>query len=716
MTSLTRLSLFLTLLLIPAPAICVNQSGIADTSAINRMTREAYIISRQNAALSLEMGHRALRESREAEYEKGMADAALALGMAYFTLYNPGDSALFYSIKALESYKTLDDILGEARACYTLAYTFSFKGQMDESERYSRKSLELFRKAGDKRGMINASSALAYIARRKGDLEEARELVEGAIEISRTIKDTLSLADALNNLGNIYMEMALFSPAIENYFGALELWEAKGDSAGLSIAYGSIALMYLYQSDFGQALYYNLKKLALTEIQGNHWEESKTLNNISQIYNAQEKYDTSLVYLRRGLKLNRLMNYQEGVTGSCYNIAGTMLLSGQIDSAFYYINMAVGTGRETGDPNLASYLITLSKIQRSRQNYSGALGSAAEAYKLAEDQNQTIVVSRAAALLSDLYNLTGRKDLAFDYLREYTLISDSIANDEYLTKINRLELEHEYTRKEKAAEFERMQERLRHENRIRQKDLYIRGMILMIILLGIITFLYIRHSRIQALYARIDIEQKLLRAQMNPHFISNSLCAVQELINRGEPDRANLFIAKIARLMRNILENSTEEYISLEKEIETIRLYMDIQKLRFDSAFNYNIVLGEGLDPENLELPPMFAQPCIENSIEHGLKPLKGTGRLNISYTLNNGVMIVEIEDNGIGRSAARGTDRSSMEKVSVSTKLTAKRIEYFRETMRNRKISFDIADLYNGDEATGTKVVMKLPYRKIYQ
>jgi tetratricopeptide (TPR) repeat protein len=692
------------------------QTAIADTAEINRMTREAYIISRQNTGLSLEMGHRALRASTEAVYEKGMADAALALGMAYFTLYNPADSALYYSIKALDYYQDIGDQSGEARACYTLAYIYSLKGLMDESERFSRRSLELFRKGGDKRGMINASSALAYIARRKGDLEEARELVEGAIEISRTIKDTLSLADALNNLGNIYKDMALFNPAIENYFRALELWEAKGDSAGLSIAYGSIATMYFYQNDFEQALKYNIKKLVITEIRENYWEETKTLNNISQIYNAQEKYDTSLVYLRRGLALNRLMKYQEGIAGSCYNIALNMFLSGNTDSAFYYINMAVSRGRETGGPDLASYLITLSQIERSQGKYREALGNAEEAYNLAAVKNQPIVVSRAAALLSDLYNLTGRKDLAFDYLREYTLINDSIANDQYLTQINRLELEHEYNRREKAAEFERMQERLRHESRIRQKDIIIRGMILMVILLIIITILYIRHSRVQALYERIDIEQKLLRAQMNPHFIFNSLCAVQELISRGDPEKANLFIAKIARLMRNILENSLEEYISLEKEIETIRLYIDIQKLRFDSGFDYNIVVGEGLDPENYEIPPMFAQPCIENSIEHGIRLIGGAGLLNISYALSNGVMIFEIEDNGIGRSAAKRTDTRGMEKVSLSTRLTQKRIEYFRETMKNRKIDFKITDLYKEHKAAGTKVVLKLPYRTVFQ
>ncbi|MDZ7633923.1 MAG: histidine kinase [Bacteroidales bacterium] len=84
-------------------------------------------------------------------------------------------------------------------------------------------------------------------------------------------------------------------------------------------------------------------------------------------------------------------------------------------------------------------------------------------------------------------------------------------------------------------------------------------------------------------------EQRLLRTQMNPHFIFNSLCAVQELIMADKPQKANAFLTKIARLMRNILENSGEEYIALDKEIETLRLYMDVQQFRFEKGFEYKI-------------------------------------------------------------------------------------------------------------------------------
>ena len=122
---------------------------------------------------------------------------------------------------------------------------------------------------------------------------------------------------------------------------------------------------------------------------------------------------------------------------------------------------------------------------------------------------------------------------------------------------------------------------------------------------------------------------------MNPHFIFNPLCAVQDFILSGKSQKANTFLTKIAKLMRNILENSREEFIPLEKEIETIKLYLDLQQLRFENEFEYDITIDNRIDPENISIPPMLTQPCVENSVEHGLLPLKGKGNLKINYSLN---------------------------------------------------------------------------------
>jgi LytS/YehU family sensor histidine kinase len=241
------------------------------------------------------------------------------------------------------------------------------------------------------------------------------------------------------------------------------------------------------------------------------------------------------------------------------------------------------------------------------------------------------------------------------------------------------------------------------------------GLGILIILVALISFLILRHSRLRSQLTQIDLEQRLLRAQMNPHFIFNSLCAVQDFILAGKPQKANTFLTKIARLMRNILENSREEFIPLEKEIETVKLYLDLQQLRFETEFDYDIRFDEGIDPENISIPPMLTQPCVENSIEHGLLPLKKKGNLRISYTFNNGLMKLEVTDNGIGRKEAATRSAEKNNKKSVSTQVTRERLDNFRKTMKQKNISYEIIDLYDNEQAAGTKVVMMLPFKKIY-
>ena len=148
-----KLSVFATIILLLScrlPAISVIQDHDADTASINNQTLQAYIVARRNPDLAIMDAHRALSSSRAIQYEKGIADASLALGMAYFAKYNPGDSAIYYNIKALDIYNETGDIVGKARAFYCLAYVYSLKGMLDESEEYSRLSLDSFEEAGDK--------------------------------------------------------------------------------------------------------------------------------------------------------------------------------------------------------------------------------------------------------------------------------------------------------------------------------------------------------------------------------------------------------------------------------------------------------------------------------------------------------------------------------------------------------------------------------------
>lgn len=686
-----------------------------DTALINSQTRHAFTEARRNSNVALFIAHKALTDSRKISYKKGMADASIALGFAYLARYNIGDSALFYNMQAYDLYNELGDIRGKARACYGLSYVFSFKGNLTESENYASRSLKYFEEAGDIRGRINSYNVLSYLAKQQKDFNKAQIYIHKAIETAGSIGDTLTLADAKNSLGNILKDMALFKQAIDIYFEALKLWELKGDSNGISIAYGSIGLMYFYQKEWDKALEFNLKKLPVSRAAGDLWETSKTYNSIAQIFNAQNNYDSAIFYLRKGLDLNKKMNYPTGIASSYHNIAETLLRHSLSDSAFFYAQNAVRIARETGDYAIVDYYITLANVMLTKKQYKEALQNALKAYDLARKQKLPMTISDASALISDIYTNINRDDLAYRYLKEHTLLRDSISNDEFLKQVTRLEIQYDFDKKQKEVEFARLEESIRHENEIREKNLYLYGLVALLVLLALISFLYIRHNRLKSQYDRIGLEQRLLRAQMNPHFIFNSLCVMQDFILANKLQEANIFLTKIARLMRNILENSREEYIPLDKEIETVRLYLDLQKLRFENEFQYTIELDEAIDPENVSVPPMFTQPCVENSIEHGLLPLKEKGHLRISYYLNNGLLKLEILDNGIGRAEAAERASGKGAKKSVSTVLTEERLGYFRKTLKKKEIGMEIVDLFDNNKPAGTKVMIMLPYVNVY-
>ncbi len=704
--------LFLLLLTVTVESLLSQEP--ADTSAISKTTSEAYTIARRNPDIAILMSHQAMTASRKLDYTKGMADASLALGMAYLAKYNPGDSAWYYNDLALRFYEKDGDKAGMGRACYGLSYVYSFRGDTPSSEKYAGLALKYFEETGDHRGLINTLNVLSYHARRRQDLDAAKVFLERAVSTAREVRDTLPLADATNSLGNLYKEMALFSQAIDAYFEALKLWEQKGDSAGMSVAYGSIGLAYFYQKDYDRALEFSRKHLLLSEKRKDLWEVSKICNTIAQTYNAMGNSDSALVYLRRSLALNRQMNYPTGEASSCYNIASTLLYLSQPDSARWYLNMALGilAGTQTTVP--PEYYVTLANIEQVLGNFNQAMNNGLKAYTLGKEKQLPLIISDASLLLSDLYGKTGREDMAYRYLKEHMQLSDSISNDEFLKQVTRMEIQYDYDKKQKAAEYERVQERLMSENKIRQQRTLITSLGALFLLAGFLTLLYLRHTRLRARYSQMDLEQRLLRTQMNPHFIFNSLCAIQDLILANKPQKANAFLTKIARLMRNILENSREEYIALDKEIETLKLYMDVQQLRFDNGFNYEIVVDKNIDPENVSVPPMLAQPCVENSIEHGLLPRGENGRINVSYSLKDGLMMLEVTDNGIGRDKASEL-KPQMKKESVSTKLTEKRLEHFRKSLREKQISYEIIDLYDNGTASGTRVVMMLPWKKIY-
>jgi hypothetical protein len=208
------------------------------------------------------------------------------------------------------------------------------------------------------------------------------------------------------------------------------------------------------------------------------------------------------------------------------------------------------------------------------------------------------------------------------------------------------------------------------------------------------------------------IELKALRSQMNPHFIFNSLNSIQHYIFHTRSDEAIKYLNKFARLVRIILNNSEKPTVTVGEDIEALRLYLELEQMRFEGKFDYEIIIDESVDADYDIMPPLLMQPYVENAILHGLNPKPVKGKLTISLNSRNNFLICTITDNGIGREKAAEIRRTMpfIRHKSLGMKITEDRLKILNE-INNSQLSVTITDLKDEhNEATGTMVELFVP------
>ena len=218
----------------------------------------------------------------------------------------------------------------------------------------------------------------------------------------------------------------------------------------------------------------------------------------------------------------------------------------------------------------------------------------------------------------------------------------------------------------------------------------------------------LEHEKLQTIKA----ELKALRSQMNPHFIFNTLSAIQTAVNNSDKANASKYIGDFAKLIRKVLENSKHSFISLREELEMLSLYIELEHLRFGKKFTFEIIVDENLDIDYHEIPTMVIQPYVENAILHGLAPNKNkVGLLNLTIILNNNTVFCVVEDNGIGRDEAMEIKkRKGFVQNSMGTEITEDRIKLYKKGMKE-DFSVKIIDLKDHiGNPIGTRVELTFP------
>ena len=557
------------------------------------------------------------------------------------------------------------------------------------------------KKIGNKQTMMQTAYDFAYFLFISGKNQKAKMMFE----------KTLTLANELNNehyyylsktyIGTIYLIFANYNLAIEYSVEALSYFEKEKDFIYISGIYLNLTFSQIEQKDFDKAMEYAELSLEYSILANNKAYESKSYLNLGEIYLHLEDYENSIINYKKSLQIikqNKLAAFP--YSNIELNIANVYVKMQMLDSAEHYLKIVSKTELV---PYTKAYLfLTYSQFYEKKKNYNKALEFVGKAERITDTVILSGIKRKVFSRFADLYALKGNYKTAYEYKLIYEQINDSIFSADKYRIQNELEIIYETTKKQNTID------KLSSEKEIsdlkNQRTKYVLFSIVFvfigIVVLGVLIF---RQNKLKAKHKSTELEQKLLRTQMNPHFIFNSISAIQNYIMSNNPLDASSYLSDFAKLMRATLTNSTDDFISLQNEIETIENYLKLQHLRLSEKFDYEINISEDIDVEDYTVPPMLLQPFIENSIIHAFTNKSQTkGLISISYYLADNQLIMETKDNGVG---IKNTKKINSQHISKATGITKQRIELLSKKNK-KKINFEIID----NKPTGTIVRFVFP------
>lgn len=566
------------------------------------------------------------------------------------------------------------------------------------------------------KGIANAYHVLGIIAFFEDDFPGALQNYSESLTIRKKIGDRKGIAASQNNMALIYSDMGNYPEALKSHYSSLKIEEEDGDKQAAGLSYNNIGNINEGLEEYGEAIRNFEKAIALGKEAGDKQGMGNAYNNIGIVFKKQGKYEEALKNYILALEFRKEVGYPKGIFESYNNIGIIYYTLGNYEEALknHELSLAISTkaNYELGTANSKLNIAIVYLKQKQFKKAETLLNDALEYYKSIQ-YKQNIVAAYEA--LTALYKDQKDYKRALEYLRLYVTQKDSLVNDNTKKELLQSAMKYEYEKKEAVAKVEQeKKEAIQNEElekRATQIKLYI-ALCVLIVIVFVAIFLQMRSKRktekLRLENSLIDLEQKALRLQMNPHFIFNALNSIQGLISENNQSSARKYLSKFARLMRLIMENSAKKTVSLQNEIDVLNDYLELTRLRFPEKFTFEIEVDEQIDASECEIPPMLLQPFVENAVLHGLAAKESDGRIGIRFHKKQQMIECVIEDNGLGRKQAM--EKKLHSHKSTGMLVTEERLKAFGE-QNEVKANLQIIDLFdNFGNACGTRVILDIP------
>jgi len=515
-----------------------------------------------------------------------------------------------------------------------------------------------------------------------GNYTESLQVASRELELTEKINDTFHLGFVHLLFGHDYKALGYYRESLNHYFKAKEVFtvyrQLRSEPPDNRYVIQCIGDLYLKMNQSDSALFFTQQAYKLAQADSSNVNILYSLRILGDIYLTKGDNKSAMKYYRQYIPgFEKYKENSRDLNFVYISIARIFQKESQIDSAIFYAIKALENAMVYGD-------------QENLYNAS-----------------------------SLLYGYYKNKDehIAFNYFKIASQAKDSMIGIDKLRQTQILSFNEQVHEKEKATAD--------------AKEAAKRRLIIIIaaILISIISFLIwnrIRQLRLrykmileqkeaEKLKAKYDkellaLEARALRAQMNPHFVFNCLNSIKALMQEQQTEKGVTYLTTFSKLIRTLFNNADKKEISLFDEIETCKLYLQLEAMRFDTKISYAVNVGENIDLKSVMIPALIIQPFIENAIWHGIAPRNTGGHVSLTVLDKNGVIEIIIDDNGVGRETSQQNKSAiGITHQSKGVNLTQSRLE-LNNLLQQRQAELVIIDKKDENGvATGTTVIIKI-------
>ncbi|AXT57980.1 hypothetical protein D1815_20305 [Aquimarina sp. AD1] len=569
-----------------------------------------------------------------------------------------------------------------ARSLKRLGVIYMYSEDADLAYNYFNRAKRIANDEKDYFLIADIQSDIGLLFQRKSDYKESLSNLMEAYYFFKDEKPSVEKHKSLNRLGILYSKLNKNDRSVDIFSEALEVAILLGEKDREITSYINLAVIETQLENFENAIV--LYKKILSEILDDnltYYNQRRTCyNNLAFNYYKIKAYDSSLVYAKKSLaiKPDKLFDSRVGQT---YRTLGNVYLDiGAYKKAEYNLNKALSIAEEY---EIKTAIIDaykdLCRYHKKTENYKEAL------------------------LYYEKFNSLESKLLDENFSEQISKIESSKVIEQKDVAYASLSKEKAEDKKEFESDIERI--------------IWIVSIVLIAIIGMIVVYVYRNRVYLVEKQKQISMMKLFaLRSQMNPHFIFNTINGVQNSILKSDKFSAYNYLSKFSQSIRLILDNSNDSFIRLQKELDLIRVYVDLEKIRFRNKLDFTLKVDCNIEEQNPYIPAMILQPIIENSIIHGISNKPDGGHVSLTIEPFNSNLKIIVQDNGIGRKEAQKIKMSKPKGfIGITSINTKQRIDILvKSGYKDARYYFE--DLFDkNNEVKGTRSILILPLKNMY-